>query len=176
MNTKEINSILERLLSPVKVKFLGVFPRDLMPKPRDLKVFPTCFVINSDPAREPGSHWIAIYYENPESCEFYDSYGYDYKMYGITSNSLPPHVISNTKQVQCFSSTVCGQHCIYYLYKRCLGLSMFQILRRFSLTNHRGNDLFVAHFVNKHSRKQISFHVCSNSSPLDIMQHSISRS
>ena len=42
-----------------------------------------CFIANTDPARLPGTHWVAFvsYANRPSVVEFFDSYGYPISYY-----------------------------------------------------------------------------------------------
>ena len=113
MKTNEIETILNHILSTDKVNFLGVFPQDLIPSFDSLK-FPACLVSNTDPSSKPGTHWVALYIVSPSQLEFFDSYGLHPHAYGFTFN-LSEY---NKTQLQSFSSNVCGEYCIYYLFKR----------------------------------------------------------
>ena len=66
MNTLQI----ERLLRNEKI-FKIVCAFDQLEKP----VFPSAYVINSDPSNEPRKHWIAVYFDKRGRGEYFDSYG-----------------------------------------------------------------------------------------------------
>lgn len=174
MNTDEINKLLERLVDPDEVRFLGVFSRDTIPPSTDINNFPSCLVANTDTSNEPGFHWVALFYRNPETFEFYDTFAQDPLQYSFSPSTLPTNVICNHRRLQGLDSTVCGQHCIYFLYHRSLGFSMLEIVKRFSVSNQRGNDLFVAKFASDHSHKPIRFSLGTfpNLTPPNILQNS----
>ena len=136
MNTDEINWILSR---NVGHKFLGVFSADQFP---ELRNFPCCYVINTDPAHLPGKHWVAYYHSSPNSHEFFDSYGQHPSSYLLSSYS---NLTYNQKLLQSFTSNVCGQFCIYYLYRRCHFTSLSRIVS--FLSKLSDPDRFVCTFV-----------------------------
>ena len=60
------------LLNKQAKHFIGVFPADQLP-PHQKE--PMSFIVNSDPASQPGQHRMA-YYQDADTCEFFDSYGF----------------------------------------------------------------------------------------------------
>jgi hypothetical protein len=128
MNTAEIACVLRRALITTEVQFTGVFAADMVP--RRASSYPTCFVVNTDPASKPGEHWVACYASSPKHVEFFDSYGMP--PYAYKNIQLPYKVTThNTDSIQCIDSSACGQYCIYYLRERARGQSMPQIVKRF---------------------------------------------
>ena len=61
--------------------FHGVYPADQLPRSPPTSVR-TAYIVNTDPAGEPGQHWLGLWTEQ-NKCEVFDSYG------------LPLHVYSN---------------------------------------------------------------------------------
>lgn len=129
MNTSQINQILKNN-SVTRNCFLGTFPADKLPVSTQR---PLCFVANTDPSTAKGSHWVAVFVNGKDCAEFYDSYGRGPK------GSFLKHLENNyrtfrynRKQLQAFGSSVCGQHCILFLYMRCKGEKMATILNRFA--------------------------------------------
>ena len=143
MDAKQIEQILRKLMPPT-CAFLGVFSRDTLP--RAIIRYPACYVTNTDKAREPGSHWVAVFMPSSSSLEYFDSYGWLPDAYGL--NVSPSH--HNSKCLQSLGSNVCGQYCIYLLYRRSHGRSLTSILKHFSSSNLRWNDFQVARWVRKH--------------------------
>ena len=58
----------------------GVFPSDKLPI---IKTYPAALIANTDPHDQPGTHWIAMYFESPYESEFFDSYGFPPATYGM---------------------------------------------------------------------------------------------
>jgi hypothetical protein len=117
----------------------GVFPRNRLPAP----LLPGGYVVNTDNIDGPGIHWIALWVKE-ESIEFMDSFGHKPSHYGW-SFSLP--TLYNIKPLQSRNSAACGAYCLYYLYYRCRGIAMDDILLRFSDDDRRSNDACVVNFV-----------------------------
>ena len=72
MNTLALDKILSSDTF-VRDVFGGVFPSDKLP--HEVKNYPKAYVANVDKASSPGSHWVAIYFENHKNGEFFDSLG-----------------------------------------------------------------------------------------------------
>ena len=125
MNTGQIDFLLARTLKRTGCNFLGVFPSDQIPI--SSLIYPCCFVANSDPEHQPGSHWLAFYYESPDVLEFFDSYGMHPSQYGF---NLTASVSFNPVEFQSYSSNVCGGYCIYFLCKRSRSNSLSDIIAR----------------------------------------------
>jgi hypothetical protein len=166
MDSNEIRDITNSLICPKQCSFLGVFPRDLIPKVASILHFPASCVVNSDTSRKKGEHWIAFYYSNRNTCEFFDSYGLQPAFYNI---HISPNVY-NTQCLQSNQSTVCGQYCIYYLYHRSRYQSLHRILKYFT-SNCKLNDIIVAKFTNKHLHSRKRFHRCKSSCPINQCCH-----
>ena len=58
--------------------FQGVYPADKLPR-SPTKTVRAAYIVNTDPAGEPGQHWLGLWTEQ-NKCEIFDSY------------SLPLHV------------------------------------------------------------------------------------
>ena len=71
---------IERLLKNKKI-FKNICAFDQLEKP----VFPSAYVINSDPSSEPGEHWIAVYFDKRGRGEYFDSYGLAPAVVGLES-------------------------------------------------------------------------------------------
>lgn len=150
MNSKQIQNLLERLIDPSRVCFAGVFPRDQIPNHlKDTKQYPYCFVANTDTSDSHGTHWVAFFYPDKNSCEFFDSYGLhpivDYHF------QLPPvndFQMSNYTY-QAYNSNVCGHYVIYFLAKRSLSFSFLAILDSFLKGSPEYNDILVHQYVRR---------------------------
>ena len=144
MNTAEINQVMNSMQT-TKHNYMGTFPSDKLPVPTR---FPSCFIANLDSSNQPGSHWVAVYLTKTGKAEFYDTYARQpppiFKEY-LESNFSVLRI--NQRQTQSFGTSVCGQHCIYFLYHRCCGRKMDTIL--LSLRKDTvDNDISVCDWVN----------------------------
>ena len=57
----------------LKKVYRGSFPCDLLPRSPN-KDRPMAYIVNTDPAGQPGQHWIALWTQD-RVCEVMDSYG-----------------------------------------------------------------------------------------------------
>jgi hypothetical protein len=124
MDTEQIDRILSILLSKGRVKFLGVFPKDLAPNRENITYYPTCFVLNTDPSSKPGAHWTAYFMKNQSETEFFDSYGLTPEAYDLPSYN---YTLYNKLQLQGLSTRVCGHYCIRFIYLRSCGVPLTRI-------------------------------------------------
>ena len=72
----------------LKRVFQGVYPSDRLPE-RPSKTTRDAYIVNTDPAGEPGQHWLALWTEKGV-CEVMDSYGLPLTVYdapGFTNGS-----------------------------------------------------------------------------------------
>lgn len=157
MDTQQITAILTNH-AKTRSSFLGVFPSDQLPTV--IPYYPACFVANTDTSHQEGHHWLAFYIHSPHKICFFDSFGNPPNYFkGMISNyvSQYKHIVFNPMHLQSNVSSVCGQYCIYYLYSKCNGRSMKDILSSF-VTNQMSNDYKVHHFVTKHFRVVVPFY------------------
>ena len=148
MNSQQIHRALKTL--PVTSgTFMGVFPSDQLPAEISL---PTTLVVNTDPADQPGQHWVAMYMGADGTTDYFDSYGMSPSVPSIKDflHDRSTYVNINPKQVQGYLSSVCGHYCIYFLTLRCHSVSMADIVRPFH--GDFRSDSFVCAWVNKHFR------------------------
>ena len=144
MDTNEIETILSRN-SHTKNSFKGVYARNRLP--RRLR-YPCSLVANTDPDTFRGTHWIAIYIDQNRQGEYYDPMGIP-PFHAAFENFMHKHCHSwkyNEVQVQYPATTVCGQHCIFYLIHRCTGKSMMDITSALR-TDVYGNTFIVDDFL-----------------------------
>ena len=157
MNTLQLRRILSRDKF-VKESFLDVYSSDNLPV--EITKHPACFVANLDSSSGPGTHWVVFYLPAPGQLEFFDSYGNTPAYYvGPISNfqSKFNYMNYNPLRLQSNSTAVCGQYCVYYLYFRCRGKTLMNILSSF-VTKNICNDKLVYHFVWKHFKIRTKFY------------------
>lgn len=138
--------------------FLGIFASDQLP----LRIphYPACFIANVDAASESGSHWLAFYLSSPHHLEFFDSFGHEpFDFPGPIRNFARrfTYVNYNMMILQSNVTAVCGQYCIYYLYSKCRGRSLNDVLSYF-VPHELCNDRNVYNFVTRHFRVRAPFY------------------
>jgi len=131
----------DRRLRP---SFLGVFPADRLPPTHSPGAG---LIVNTDLADQPGTHWVAMYWDGDGRAEFFDSYGQTPQSYHPSwRNYLGRECRYTTRSLQSPQTTVCGHYCLYYLSQRVRGRSLKDIVMTFS-GPPRVNDRRVCHWV-----------------------------
>ena len=142
MQSSQINEILQNVQN-----FGGVFPADQITE-CELGKF---YIINSAPSNDPGIHWLAVYLTKVP--EFFDSLGHSPMFYQFNFEDLMishgPKYMYNTRRLQNYGSSMCGQYCIYYIISRAAGYSIEEIVQRFDHSNLRNNDTHIENFYNR---------------------------
>jgi len=94
--------------------FLDVYASDLLPR----SITKTCTVIvNADPHKEGGSHWLAVHFRPKSSSAYYfDSYGIVPFVPAILAfiKRNCTSLDRNKRQLQSLSSDVCGRYCCLF--------------------------------------------------------------
>ena len=144
METKQLENLLQHHPA-TRHSFGGVLALDQLP----IRATKTCYVINLDESREPGSHWVEVYFGRSGIGEYFDSYGLP--PYPITiRNLLSDNSVTwkyNSKQLKDVRTTVCGQYCAFYLIMRSSGISMDRFISQFSNSRFLTNDRYVRNFI-----------------------------
>lgn len=151
MDSKQIYNVLKR----DKVThdyFRGVFPLDLLGRKSVIsKKYDNYYVCNTQPQTESGQHWVAVHVDKSQVVgEFFDSYGQ--KPLQEFNNFLKINTekwYRTDKVLQSPFTSVCGQYCIFYVYHKCLGMSLTDILYLLNVDNP---DIVVNEFVNTRYR------------------------
>lgn len=150
MTDKQIEEILWRC-SVTRRHFLQCYPSDKIP-PKETLVgkYPVSMVINMDPEKKEGYHWVAIFLPNASTALYWDSLTLWPPPATTIFNFLQQfaHTERNKHPYQSPLTNVCGQHCIVFLYHMSLGYSFDKFLRLME-SNHTNHDSFVHTFVKK---------------------------
>ena len=108
---------------------------------------PSIFIVNTDPAPEPGQHWICMYVGDTDS-EFFDPMAdppqEEFRNF-LTSNSESGYLL-NTRQLQAFESDTCGHFSLYFAFYRARNIPMEYIVQSFT-PDYAYNDWLVRQFV-----------------------------
>lgn len=153
MNSLQINNVMLKN-KYTKNKFKGVFACDKLPKNKINK--PSCFIINTDPASLPGTHWVAVYFPKRGYADYFDSFGMKPNIKSIlkfiSHNSVKYNY--NSKQLQNIFSPVCGNYCCEYLLHKCQGRTNSKFFNKYKINDTPKNDIltvknFKTHFGNK---------------------------
>ena len=139
MNTHELE-IYGRQLSGLSDCFAGVYARDQL-QYVSVRNYPMAFVINSDPIKKSGEHWIGVYLTNPELCLYFDSFGLS--PWGEIARfcyKYSKRVLFNRLWLQSFLSQYCGIYVLYFLNSAAHGLTMNKMFKDFKSYDWTTND------------------------------------
>ena len=148
MNTIQIiegmQSALRDYPNLFRTHFKGVFPYNHLPQ-RKQKT-PYAYIFNTEPSGQEGEHWVAVFQAHEQQpIEYFDSYGFP----------PPPHlehiassskIIRNTRQIQSYCSTLCGEYCVVFLTFRILNVSLHELISHFS-DDPELNDVYLFHII-----------------------------
>lgn len=141
------NTTITRLLHThrqTRELFKGVYASDQIPVSKP-QYKTACYVLNLDPIRLPGSHWVAVYLNPLGINEYFDSYGLKPSLQSILK-LLGPIYRFNAEQIQSPLTTVCGQYCIFYVWNKSLGIDMESMISIFS-NDYPSNDSLVNRLI-----------------------------
>lgn len=125
-----------------KTSFLGVFPFYVIPA---IHRFPASLVINTHPKRYPGEHWLAVFFDSKDSCDFFDSFGFPPKYYDLEKyiNRFSKNYMFNRIQLQSNDSDLCGYYCIQFILLKARCFSLDDIISLFDTKDHDLNDFLI---------------------------------
>lgn len=112
----------------------GVFARNELPP----LLLPGGYIINTEDRGKPGQHWVATYVPSVGPVEFVDSFGKPPEEYGLYFNC-----IYSSRQLQPLSSNKCALYALYYIFWRCRGVPMHDIINTLNMSN---NDSIIQNF------------------------------
>ena len=115
---------------------------------------PFALVVNTDPHDKPGQHWLAIFASTLGPYELFDSFGMPPSFYHLDFLE-PTHSLNS---IQSYSSSFCGQYCIYFLYLRSRNHSFQEIVSW--LNKVYSPDKYVHDYVNSLHSKYVVLNPC----------------
>ena len=142
MNTLEIERAINQDPSAEAI-FMGVFAKDQLPSTLH---YPATMVWNTDPADEPGEHWVAVYFDEDGLGEYFDSYGMAPPLH--FEKYMKKHSTNwkwNQVPLQDVWTSACGHFCVYYVIYRSRGIQMEDITDILNGIDH--NDQYVMETV-----------------------------
>ena len=142
MNTEEIEKAICQDPSAEAI-FAGVFARDQLP--RSIK-YPAAMVWNTDPADQPGEHWVAAYFNEDGLGEYFDSYGLAPPLwFEQYMEKYSRQWTWNRVQLQDLWTSASGHFCVVYIIYRSRGIPMEDITEQLNCIEH--NDQCVMESV-----------------------------
>ena len=141
----------------LKRMFQGVYPAGRLPRNPNTKVR-QAYIVNTDPAGEPGQHWLGIWTEGNE-CEVFDSYGLPLTQYSDPDLhrwwSQWPVIQRSDTSLQALDSQTCGHYVLFYLKAKARGESLQDFLARWNINNLVMNDQRVAEQMTKLIKSEV---------------------
>ena len=133
--------------------FVGVFASDHLPTSPH-RQGPQAYVVNTDPHRRQGQHWLALWTPGDDTCEIMDSFGLPLERYGSRPLEawLARHwkvVDTNRVSLQALTSWTCGHYVLMYLMLKSRGQTLTQFLNRFSRHDYVQNDHRVSQWLKR---------------------------
>jgi hypothetical protein len=150
MNTVQIFKVLLSDIYVRRASIVRVLAHDQLPNHIALTKT-AAFVVNTDPSDQPGSHWVALYYNGLGQFEYFDSFGLPVLHGDILSfverNSNKP-LVYNTRTLQDVLSNTCALYAIYFLLIKVRGGTMRRVLLPFGAGHRqRINDRIIYRLV-----------------------------
>lgn len=143
------NFIASHADSKTKAAFIGVFPIDQLPT--RIPHLPIIFIINTNSGNLPGQHWKAIYVDEKQHGEIFDSLATPISLrLERWMNTLTKKWIRSHSIIQHPLSPSCGAYVLYYVMTRLSSNSLDSVLRHFSI-NVTQNEKLVTHFISNMS-------------------------
>ena len=136
---------LNKLLTNVKF-FKGAFPSDNTPVVKPVGV--EAYIINTEPARQEGEHWVALVITK-KKCFYFDSFGKQLLNLHILSQLKNIGVSDykfSIKQIQPVLSSSCGYYCAAFILSHKIGMSYTSFIQMFS-SNLEKNDQICYKFL-----------------------------
>lgn len=106
----------------------GIYPSDKIPH----AICKKCnygIIINTETSSEEGEHWVAIFLPKKGKIEYFDSFGRSPSNIDYFTNFLAFNRVKfNGEKLQGDTKKTCGQHCIFFLMCRFIGISFENII------------------------------------------------
>ncbi len=136
--------MIDKVLKKNCAIYRGVFACDEL---TDDNTRPSVIVVNTDPARRPGRHWICIYLDRDGHGEYFDSFGLEPKH--VFADYMDKNCFAwtfNRKRMQSIVSRFCGHYCIWYCIMKSRNVSLNELT--VNMSDDTGlNDYLVHRFV-----------------------------
>jgi len=135
--------------------YQGTFACDELPR-KPVKDRPAAYIVNTDPAGQPGEHWIALW-THDGVCEIFDSYAVPLEVYG---DKTTDHLFKwfakwwknlkrNAHALQSLTSQSCGDYAFFFLLNRAQGKSMNDFQDMFTRRDYKWNDNKIGSMLKK---------------------------
>jgi len=148
----------------LKPFFRGVFPVDQLPSVSKKCV--NAYIVNTDPAGEPGEHWFAIWTKG-HTCEVFDSFGLPLSSYNNPTLQTWFHqrseILSSDQPLQAMDSFTCGHYALFFLKAKARHVSFQDFLAQWHSHNLVLNDRRVAEQLQRLIKTELTRSPCQQS-------------
>jgi hypothetical protein len=140
------STTIDRVLKRNCGIYRGIYACDELP---EVVMRPSVMVVNTDPASQPGQHWICMYFDDGGHGECFDSFGlHPIPLFEHYMNSHCIDWMYNKKQMQSLVSRFCGHYCIWYCIMKFRNVPLRELVC--SMSSDTGlNDFLVHRFACK---------------------------
>ena len=109
--------------------------------------FPASYLINTGTQDGPGEHWVAVFLEDPEHGEYFDSYGTAplESVYQRLRSWGYPDMRFSTRMLQGPWSRSCGLYAVYFIASRSRGLPLGTVTGVFREYDFTYNEALIRH-------------------------------
>ena len=137
--------------------FRGVFAVDQLPRVTKQSV--NAYIVNTDPAGQPGQHWLGIW-SHHTVCEVFDSYAFPLGTYSNPHLQAWfkqwKHLISSEQPLQAMDSYTCGHYTLFFLKARARQVPFQDFLAEWDSDNLVLNDRRVADKLQRLIKTEVS--------------------
>ena len=106
------------------------------------------YIVNTDPLRYPGTHWLVIVCGDEGVCEFYDTFGRSPLSFGWNIPFFSDNYVYNSIEIQNINYDTCGYHVLYFLLMKSQDKPMKSIVR--DLHQRTNPDAYVYKYVRRY--------------------------
>ena len=151
-------NILAREDPLLRISFRGVFPADKLPSVPKGRRFTDAYIVNTDPAGEPGEHWLAIW-TRLGVCEVFYSYGLPLSTYKNPKLQAWlaqwKEVVFSDMTIQALDSQTCGHYVLMFLKAKAHGSTFQDFLAQWNKQNLVLNDSRVAQSLKRLIKEEL---------------------
>src|SRR6267154_3993004 len=122
--------VIDKVLRKNCAIYRGIYACDRLP---NVVIRPSVIVVNTDPADQPGQHWICMFFDKNGHGEFFDSFGISpQRIFERYMDSRCTVWTFNNKQMQSLVSRFCGHYCIWYCMMKFRKASLNELIHTMS--------------------------------------------
>ena len=106
------------------------------------------YVVNTEESYKSGSHWLLVYVTD-DKVVFVDTFSRSPDYFNLSKElfSSKKPVKTLKKQIQSFTSDICGGYVVYFSVRFCRGDNLDKIVKDFCANDLSKNDFLIANFI-----------------------------